>query len=179
MMWVLRLIPATAILLGVLATPAVAALLCEKKSGAIFVRPSACKKKETTVNPAALGLQGPPGAKGDVGAPGTPGAPGSALAYAHVNADGTVDAANSKNVANANVSLDTSVLPSAFCFHDLGFSFHSVVAMAAWGGLATSGGIAQAAVGDPAGDCSTAAEAVVVTQNGSGLIPLGFYVVFN
>jgi hypothetical protein len=96
-----------------------------------------------------------------------------------VNADGTVDAANSKNVANANVSLDTSVLPSAFCFHDLGFSFHSVVAMAAWGGLATSGGIAQAAVGDPAGDCSTAAEAVVVTQNGSGLIPLGFYVVFN
>src|SRR5581483_4332589 len=161
-MRVLRLIPTTAILSGVLATTAVAALLCEKKSGAIFVRPSGCKKKETAIDPAALGLQGPPGAKGDVGAPGTPGAPGTAVAYAHVNADGTVDAANSKNVTSANVSLDTLV-----------------VASSAWGGLVTSGGLAQAAVGDPAGDCSTAAQAVVVTQNGSGFTPLGFYVVFN
>ncbi len=161
-MRVLRLIPTTAILSGVLATTAVAALLCEKKSGAIFVRPSGCKKKETAIDPAALGLQGPPGAKGDVGAPGTPGAPGTAVAYAHVNADGTVDAANSKNVTSANVSLDTLV-----------------VASAAWGGLVTSGGLAQAAVGDPAGDCSTAEQAVVVTQNGSGFTPLGFYVVFN
>ncbi|HZP43038.1 MAG TPA: collagen-like protein, partial [Candidatus Binatia bacterium] len=108
----LRLIPTTAILSGVLATTAVAALLCEKKSGAIFVRPSGCKKKETAIDPAALGLQGPPGAKGDVGAPGTPGAPGTAVAYAHVNADGTVDAANSKNVTSANVSLDTLVVSS-------------------------------------------------------------------
>ncbi|HZP43711.1 MAG TPA: hypothetical protein VFD84_19670, partial [Candidatus Binatia bacterium] len=60
-----------------------------------------------------------------------------------------------------------------------GFAFHNVVASAAWGGLVTSGGLAQAAVGDPAGDCSTAAQAVVVTQNGSGFTPLGFYVVFN
>ncbi|HEY1597706.1 MAG TPA: collagen-like protein [Thermoleophilaceae bacterium] len=41
---------------------------------------------------------GKTGAPGTPGTPGAPGAPGTALAYAHVNADGTLDAANSKNV---------------------------------------------------------------------------------
>jgi hypothetical protein len=42
-----------------------AAVLCEKQTGAVFVR-SDCKKKETKLDPVALGLVGP---KGDPGTP--------------------------------------------------------------------------------------------------------------
>jgi hypothetical protein len=56
-----------------LASPGSALVLCQKKSGAVFVR-AACKKKgEKVIDPVALGLQGP---KGDAGATGQPGAPG-------------------------------------------------------------------------------------------------------
>lgn len=51
----------------------------------------------------ATGAQGPQGA---AGADGQPGPPGSALAYAHVNANGTFDPARSKNV------LATEAFPS-------------------------------------------------------------------
>jgi len=62
--------------------PVDAAVLCQRHSGALFVRP-ACKKKETPVDPAAVGLSGP---KGDTGAP------GEARAYAcsEVSVDGTL-----------------------------------------------------------------------------------------
>jgi hypothetical protein len=67
------------------ASAAPGALLCQKPSGALFAR-EACKKKETAVDPAALGLVGP---KGDAG---TPGAPGEARAFAcaDASADGTL-----------------------------------------------------------------------------------------
>ncbi|GEM_PF-2361262 len=58
------------------AGPAWAAVLCEKKSGAVYVR-TACKKKEVAVDAAALGLQGP---KGDTGSPGGPGPTASTFA---------------------------------------------------------------------------------------------------
>ena len=45
-------------------------------------------------------------------------------AYAHVNADGTVDTANSSGIGNANVVL---LLTSSYCFHDLPFSFHGAI----------------------------------------------------
>jgi len=156
-------------------------VFCQKKSGAVAIR-TTCKKKETQVDLAAFGAIGPKGDRGDPGTPGnpgTPGTPGAAVAYAHVLANGTVDAANSKNVASANVSLDTLTLNSAFCFHGLTFTFNNVTAVAEWGGLATSGSFAQTAVGDPAGDCSSAAQAIVVTQNGSGFTPTSFYIIFN
>src|SRR5262245_22322781 len=51
---------------------------------------------------AAKGKRGPRGPAGPPGAAGAAGAPGSAVAYAHVNADGTLDAANSKNVSESN-----------------------------------------------------------------------------
>ena len=60
-------------------------MLCQKKSGALSVR-AACSKKETGVDPVALGLQGPKGDKGDQGAPG---ALATAL-WAVVNTDGTL-----------------------------------------------------------------------------------------
>jgi hypothetical protein len=50
------------------------------------------------------GSAGPQGPAGPAGPAGPPGAAGSAVAYAHINADGTLDAAHSKNVsASSNV----------------------------------------------------------------------------
>src|SRR5262249_1331783 len=90
-----------------------------------------------------------------------------------------VDAASSKNVTNANVTLDTFIVPSAFCLHDLTFTFHNVVAVAGWDGLGSTGLFAQAAVGDPAGDCTSAAQAIVVTETNAAFTPADFYTLFN
>jgi hypothetical protein len=178
-MRMMRYVLVAAVALWVLsAVAAEADFFCQKKSGAVSIR-TTCKKKETQVDLASFGALGPKGDKGDPGTPGNPGAPGAAVAYAHVLADGSVDAANSKNVATANVTLDTSTLASAFCFHGLTFTFHNVIADAAWDGLATSGSFAQATVGDPTGDCIGGAQALVVTQNGSGFTPTSFYIIFN
>jgi len=152
-----------------------AAVFCEKKSGAVAIR-SACNKKETQVDLASFGALGPKGDKGDAGTNGTPGA---AIAYAHVLANGTVDAPNSKNVTNANVTLDTFIVASAYCFHDLTFSFHNVVVVAGWDGLGSTGTFAQGAVGDPAGDCTSVGQAIVVTQTTTAFTPADFYIIFN
>src|SRR5437879_9781194 len=48
------------------ALPARAVVLCQKKSGALFLR-DACKRKETQVDPASFGATGPTGASGDTG----------------------------------------------------------------------------------------------------------------
>ena len=71
------------LLMAMAVGPAVdAAVLCQRHSGALFVRP-ACKKKEVPVDLAALGV---------VGAKGDSGAPGEARAYActDVSFDGTL-----------------------------------------------------------------------------------------
>jgi hypothetical protein len=60
------------------AAPTPAAVICEKRSGAVFVR-ATCRKKETALDLAAFGAVGPKGDRGDPGTPGaagTPGAPG-------------------------------------------------------------------------------------------------------
>jgi pilus assembly protein FimV len=72
----------------------------------------------------AAGAPGAAGAKGATGAQGIQGAAGTAVAYAHVNADGTVDTANSKNVADANVEHAAA---GVYCFAGLG-TIHSFVA---------------------------------------------------
>src|SRR5437870_5000922 len=59
-----------------------AAVLCAKKSGALFLR-EACKRKETPVAPAAFGT-GPTGPAGDTGPTGPTGATGSTGATAQV-----------------------------------------------------------------------------------------------
>ena len=69
------------------------------------------------------GLTGPAGTQGAPGAAGASGAPGSAVAYARVNADGTVDEANSKNVADANVTHPDAGI---YCFIGLAFAVHAV-----------------------------------------------------
>ena len=69
------------------------------------------------------GLRGLTGPQGAPGAAGAGGAPGSAVGYARINADGTVDEANSKNVADANV---THPEIGVYCFVGLGFAVHAV-----------------------------------------------------
>ncbi len=70
-----------AVVLAVLvATPALADVLCKKKNGAVVAR-VACKGKEVQLDLAqfgAIGPKGDPGPKGDVGAQGTPGEQGPA-----------------------------------------------------------------------------------------------------
>jgi hypothetical protein len=72
-----------------------------------------------------VGPKGATGATGAIGATGATGAPGAAIAYAQVEANGTVIAAHSKNVTTANVQ---HVSPGGYCFHDLGFTPQSGVA---------------------------------------------------
>jgi hypothetical protein len=162
---------------------ATAAVICTKNSGVMFVRPTACKKKETPVNLADFGALGPKGDKGDQG---DPGAPGSALAYAKVNADGTVDLTQSKNITGANV---TKRATSAYCFHDLSFVPKSVVAVVAYGqahNQSFGGEVVQAEI-DPtqATDCAAGEKIEIATGEYSGsplsfnFAPAAFYVVFN
>ena len=57
------------VFVALVAAPAAAAVLCQKRSGALFARET-CKRREVRVDPVALGIVGLPGAKGDAGAPG-------------------------------------------------------------------------------------------------------------
>jgi hypothetical protein len=49
-----------------------AALLCTAKNGTVKLRESACRKKESRLDPVAAGLQGPPGPTGAKGVDGAP-----------------------------------------------------------------------------------------------------------
>jgi len=79
-----------------------AAVLCARKSGALKLRDAACKGKETQVDPAALGLQGP---KGD------PGTDGSAFAYATVFYSGGIT--GGKNTAQMSITHPSA---GVYCF---------------------------------------------------------------
>ena len=69
------------------------------------------------------GAAGPAGPQGPAGPAGAAGAPGSAVAYARINADGTVDETNSKNIADANVTKPGA---GTYCFVSLSFTVHAV-----------------------------------------------------
>jgi hypothetical protein len=77
-------------LLGSPALPtASGAVLCKRKTGALSVRDTACKRKETLVTAAEVGAVGEQGAIGPTGPTG-PAGPGAA--WALVNGDGTIAA---------------------------------------------------------------------------------------
>jgi hypothetical protein len=127
------------------------------------------------------GPTGPPGPKGDTGAKGDTGPqgnPGTALAYAHINPDGTLDSANSSGLTGSNYTHNG---PGEFCFHGLSFTPHNVVASidAATSGV-TPGALAEIALGDLAASyCPTGYQAAVITTNTNVLTDFGAYILFN
>src|SRR5690242_8918221 len=70
------------------------------------------------------GLRGPRGFRGHNGAKGATGSAGTALAYARIAADGTVDAARSKGIAQANINHTNMGI---YCFVSLGFTPKNIV----------------------------------------------------
>ncbi len=119
------------------------------------------------------GLRGRPGAAGPTGATGAPGATGpsgAAAGYAHVNSDGTVDLARSKNITGVNVVPQGS---GTYCFRGLAFAFGSIIATV---DMADADANATAAIGSPGGcDAVAGTQAAVATSGGQR----AFYVVFN
>jgi hypothetical protein len=66
----MRWLALVGLLLGAVGSEA--AVLCTAKNGTVKVRESACRKKESPLDPVAAGLQGPPGPTGAKGADGAP-----------------------------------------------------------------------------------------------------------
>jgi hypothetical protein len=112
------------------APAAFGALLCQKRSGALFVR-DACRKRETAVDPTALGLVGP---KGDTGAPGTPGE-ARAFACADASGDGSlVVPCQGKPIKNVTSVVKSTTNDGTTCFVlDPSLPVESVVAIASFG----------------------------------------------
>jgi hypothetical protein len=69
-------------------------------------------------DPGPAGPKGDPGPAGPKGGPGPagPAGPGGALAFGHINADGTVDGASSHAISNANL---THPAPGVYCINGL------------------------------------------------------------
>ena len=128
---------------------------------------SAAKKKK--------GKAGPRGPAGPAGPAGATGAAGSAVAFAHVAANGTLDAANSKNVSGSLVTAQ----PGYYCVTPSVPVKNFVVSIDESGGGANFGAMASFTdnlTACPAGDVIvttyTVANAVTLTSK-------PFYVVFN
>lgn len=125
------------------------------------------------------GLTGSPGSRGPQGVQGIAGKNGTAVAYAHILADGTLDAANSKNV-----SASTSPHTGDYCLKVT----VPVLNMDATVDVGTSGvvGFADGAVAaeDPTGllgivGCPTGYNALIVVDTSSGFENAATWAVFN
>lgn len=131
------------------------------------------------------GARGPEGQRGPQGPKGDTGAAGSAAAYALVNEDGSVVAAQAKNIASANV---THPIIGTYCFSGLPFAPTNILATIN-GNTGLGAGDAQASIFLPGEDpttvagCPAGAQAVVYTVDNSTpegfLVDFAFYVAFN
>lgn len=117
----------------------------------------------------AAGAAGSPGPAGAQGPKGDAGAPGSALAYAHINADGSLDAAKSKNILGmGSEALGTG---RKFCFLlPNSLSISNVVATSNSDGaslpVVTAG--AGRVVGSQA--CGTSDDAIVILRDRKSVV---------
>jgi len=143
-------------------------------SGSHIKNHSIAKKKLT--KGAVRSLHGARGARGPAGVAGPQGPAGSAMAYAHINSDGTFDAAGSSGVTAANFVHNGA---GQYCFSGLTFTPKNVVSTidAASGGTSTSA-VAHAALGT-ASVCPAGSQVAVVTANNNVPGDYGTYVLFN
>jgi hypothetical protein len=122
------------------------------------------------------GARGPAGPAGPQGAAGTQGPAGSALAFAHINPDGTLDAALSSGVTAANFTHNGA---GEYCFSGLSFTPKNVVAsIDAASGAASTGAVAHVALGT-ASTCPSGSQVAVTTTNDSVAGNEGTYILFN
>jgi hypothetical protein len=121
-------------------------------------------------------LHGRRGARGPAGAAGPTGPAGSAIAYAHINSDGTFDAAGSSGVTAANFVHNGA---GEYCFSGLTFTPKNVVSTvdAASGGTSASA-VAHAALGT-ASVCPAGSQVAVITANNNVPGDYGTYILFN
>lgn len=148
-------------------------------SGSQLRNHSVAEKKLTKRAIKALrGHRGARGPAGPQGATGSQGPAGTALAYVHITPAGTFDAAGSSGVAATNFTHNGA---GKYCFHDLTFTPHNVVAtIDAAGAAPIPGSSAHVAVGaDTASFCAAGTEAAVITSSSTALSDYGVYIVFN
>lgn len=121
----------------------------------------------------AQGPRGDTGPQGQKGDRGDPGPAGTALAFAHVNQDGTVDQPNSKSVASANVA---SPATGVYCISGLGFTPRSAVASVGFAGT----GFDIAVTLGAGGGCSAGTQiSISAFSNSNALADTDFMIVIN
>ena len=128
--------------------------------------------------PGETGPQGPQGPEGPAGPEGPQGPPGTALAYAHVNPDGSFDQ------DSGNISVRHSGFPGMYCIGITGGV--PQVAVASLDSLPNVGGSVQAGV-FPASICAgfpDASQIMVITRphqqdGGSAGADRAFYILIN
>lgn len=125
----------------------------------------------------ATGPAGTAGATGPTGPSGKNGADGSAVAYARINATGTVSAG--KAISAANVVIGNSA--GLYCFRNLSFTPHNIQASVAYNGSGNAHTTAQVEIGVPIGNvCPDGTVAFVKTYNNlDGQTAESFFVSFN
>jgi hypothetical protein len=122
------------------------------------------------------GATGATGPKGDKGDKGDTGAPGTALAFANLNADGTVVAENSKAISTGNIN---HVATGVYCFSGLSFTPRNVVGnIDISGGGGAPGPYVHVDVG-PASGCPAGTQFTVDTLNNNVFSDRPFYVMVN
>lgn len=146
-------------------------------SGASIKNHTIATKKLTRHAVKALrGQRGARGPAGPQGAAGPQGPAGSALAFAHVNPDGTLDVAHSSGVTAANFKHNGA---GEYCFSGLGFTPKNVVAtIDAASGATSTGAVAHVALGT-ASTCPSGSQVAVTTTNNNVAGDDGTYVLFN
>jgi hypothetical protein len=169
----------------------------QKSGGSLNVIDSSvtnCTKTQTSLNWNQKGVTGPTGVRGmrgatgptggrgptgAKGATGTTGADGSAVAYAHVDINGTVDLTHSKNITQAMVTHPGTGI---YCFDNLGFTPNSISAIVGGRVGAGSGPTVPSVIADiPSFSiCSSQAEVGMVDPSTGGFSrDASFWVVFN
>lgn len=131
----------------------------------------------------AKGETGPQGPKGETGAEGKPGAPGSAVAYAHVEVNGDLDAANSKNVTSKKVEepVESEIV---YCLSGISGTIHNAVATVDAEELPKpeDAPVLKTTIvpeGKTFGACPTGTQVVVDASEDALFVETGFYVAIN